>query len=106
MKYRLFALLGIAVVFLGLRDPGKGLRDPVPDGLIVAPSIHCAGCHGYDPTGVALTDADGKDVNVYDDWQVSMMALSSKDPFWRATLNLADLPGLASAVPFMSMRAK
>jgi hypothetical protein len=88
MKYRLTLLCFVVIALLGLRDPGKTRRDPVPEELIVAHSVHCVGCHGYDPTGVALTDADGNDVNIYDDWQVSMMALASKDPFWRATLNL------------------
>jgi len=86
MKFRLLALILIGIGVLGLRDPENPKRDPVPGDLIVAPSIHCEGCHGFDPTGVAMHDEAGNDVNIFDDWQVSMMALSARDPFWRATL--------------------
>jgi hypothetical protein len=58
----------------------------VPASQKVAHSSHCAGCHGFDEAGGALVDAQGKDVNIYDDWQFSMMGLSAHDPFWRATL--------------------
>ncbi|MEO6131076.1 MAG: hypothetical protein ABIQ02_04465, partial [Saprospiraceae bacterium] len=37
-------------------------------------------------SGNALVDAVGRDVNIFDDWQFSMMGLSAHDPFWRATL--------------------
>lgn len=52
----------------------------------VAHSSHCSGCHGVDETGLALVDADGNDVSIFDDWQISMMGLSARDPFWRATM--------------------
>ncbi len=39
-----------------------------------------------DETGQALVDGDGKDVSIFDDWQLSMMGLASRDPFWRATV--------------------
>lgn len=44
----------------------------------------CKGCHGLDPRGIANVDSSGNDINVQDDWAASMMALSSKDPYWRA----------------------
>ena len=47
----------------------------------------CAGCHGYDSTHLANIDADSADVNVYDDWKSTMMALSAKDPLWRAKVS-------------------
>ncbi len=88
MKYAILALIIVSSLFLGLTDPEWPQRDPVPKEQIVAHSIHCAGCHGMDQTGASLVDEDGNDVNMYDDWSVSMMALSAYDPFWRATLNL------------------
>ena len=53
----------------------------------------CAGCHGEDPNHLASIAGqsfpmdpmpDGWDVNVVDDWRSSIMANSTKDPFWRA----------------------
>ena len=53
----------------------------------------CAGCHGEDPNDLAsiagqtfpmVPQPDGWDVNVVDDWRSSIMANSTKDPFWRA----------------------
>lgn len=53
----------------------------------------CAGCHGEDPNSLASIPGqvfpmepilDGHDVNVVDDWRSSIMANSTKDPFWRA----------------------
>lgn len=47
----------------------------------------CDHCHGLDPSGLASVDAEGGDVNVVDDWSSSMMALSAKDPYWRAKVS-------------------
>lgn len=47
----------------------------------------CAGCHGHDPSGFAMTTPDGTDVNVVDDWRSSMMANSARDPFWQAKVS-------------------
>lgn len=53
----------------------------------------CAGCHGEDPNHLASLAGqtfpmtpmpDAWDVNVVDDWRSSIMANSTKDPFWRA----------------------
>lgn len=47
----------------------------------------CDNCHASDPNGVALVDANGHDINMVDDWRTTMMALSAKDPFWRAQVS-------------------
>ncbi len=90
IKYSILLLLGITVILLGLTSPVSTFfdprRDPVPDVQIVAHSSHCAGCHGLDKTGQSLVDMAGNDVNIHDDWQISMMGLSAHDPFWRATV--------------------
>lgn len=88
MKYAICALILTFTLLAGLTDPELPKRTPVPAEQIVAHSSHCAGCHGFDPTQAALTDADGNDVNMYDDWRISMMGLAAHDPFWRATLTL------------------
>jgi hypothetical protein len=58
----------------------------VPLSQKVAHSSHCSGCHGVDEEGLAMVDKNGNDVSIFDDWQISMMGFSSRDPFWRATL--------------------
>ncbi|MBK6542440.1 MAG: hypothetical protein IPG10_14395 [Flavobacteriales bacterium] len=46
----------------------------------------CAGCHGHDQDTLASIDAQGRDVNVADDWRSSMMGNSARDPFFRAKM--------------------
>lgn len=87
IKYGVLVLLGVTVLILGLTSPVfDPRRDPVPEVQKVAHSSHCAGCHGRDETGMSLVDGNGNDVNIHDDWQISMMGLSAHDPFWRATV--------------------
>lgn len=60
---------------------------PVDSSLIFPVGSACKGCHGKDPMENAyITDA-GEDVNLYDDWQTSLMANAAKDPFWRAKVS-------------------
>jgi hypothetical protein len=44
----------------------------------------CAGCHGVDPNGIANLDSEDNNVSPAENWRATMMANSSKDPFWRA----------------------
>jgi len=62
-------------------------RGPIEAGEYFLHSFNCKGCHGFDSTGYANVDANGFDVNLVDDWSTSMMALSAKDPFWRAKVS-------------------
>lgn len=103
IKFGFVLLISISILFLGWTLPDTFLdptRGPVPDSQKVAHSSHCAGCHGYDETGLALVDNDGHDVSIYDDWQVSMMGLSAYDPFWRATIahEVSQYPTAKSAI--------
>lgn len=89
IKSGLVGSLILTIILLGLKlpdTPPKHYRDLVPASQKVAHSSHCSGCHCFDDTGMALIDASGNDVNIMDDWQISMMGLSAHDPFWRATL--------------------
>ncbi len=63
----------------------------LPNGYnsIFAASGACETCHG--PSSIAMQDADRNDVSVVTDWQSTMMALSAKDPFWRAQVSLETL---------------
>jgi hypothetical protein len=89
IKIAVFFSLAASIILIGLTSPvspfGPG-RNPVPQTQKVAHSSHCSGCHGVDETGLSLVDHDGNDVSIFDDWQISMMGLSARDPFWRATM--------------------
>lgn len=88
-KFSLLIIICTSVVLVGLTMPDSlfdPVRGPVPGTQKVAHSSHCSGCHGVDETGQALVDKAGNDVSIFDDWQISMMGLASRDPFWRATL--------------------
>lgn len=64
------------------------MMEPIQDGEYFLGSSACKGCHGRDVLqGTANIDANGNDVNLYDDWQATMMALSAKDPLWRAKVS-------------------
>ncbi len=54
---------------------------------IFLPNTSCKGCHGFDPQGIAMVDVQGNDVNLYDDWETSMMGLSGVDPLWKAKVH-------------------
>lgn len=50
-------------------------------------SKDCALCHSNSDRATAMRDAKDRPVAPYDLWQASMMANSSRDPFWRAVLS-------------------
>lgn len=58
-------------------------RDINPNDLFL-PALRCKGCHGPDPMGIANVTLDGVDINLFDDWEASMMGLAAHDPLWRA----------------------
>ena len=62
-------------------------RNPIDSDQYFLGSIRCKGCHGFDTLHQANIDANGVDINLYDDWESSMMANSAKDPFWRAKVS-------------------
>ena len=73
------------------RDVLGGLPDTINS--LFYGSGKCSGCHGVDPNNLASIAGqtfpmepmpEGWDVNVVDDWRSSIMANSTKDPFWRA----------------------
>lgn len=57
---------------------------PIDSNILFPTAKVCGGCHGYDPNQNALVTSWGEDVNFYDSWRSTMMALSARDPFWRA----------------------
>ena len=60
---------------------------PIGEGDYFLTAAHCKSCHGYDSLQYANVDSLGVDINLFDDWKSTMMANSSKDPFWRAKVS-------------------
>ncbi|MCD6066439.1 MAG: Por secretion system C-terminal sorting protein [Bacteroidetes bacterium] len=63
------------------------LRNPIDTGQYFLHSSECKTCHGFDTLHYANIDANGVSVNVYDDWESTMMANSATDPLWRAKVS-------------------
>lgn len=61
---------------------GGNLPDGTSDMFIG--SGKCAGCHGIDPMEIANVLSTGENVSPAENWRATLMANSSKDPFWRA----------------------
>ncbi|MEQ8767039.1 MAG: multiheme c-type cytochrome [Planctomycetota bacterium] len=47
-------------------------------------AVVCSSCHSASEASVAMRDRQGRSVAPYDLWQSTMMANSTRDPFWRA----------------------
>jgi hypothetical protein len=62
-------------------------RPPLDSGEYFSLPQNCKGCHGYDSLGLANIDGSGMDINLFDDWETSMMGLSAHDPLWRAKVS-------------------
>ena len=63
------------------------MRNPIDSGEFFIGYKLCAGCHGYDSLFIGNITADSQDVNVFDDWRSTMMALSARDPLWQAKVH-------------------
>lgn len=63
------------------------LMSPIDSDQYFLGSTRCKGCHGYDPLNQGSTTSSGVDVNLYDDWETSMMANAAIDPLWRAKVS-------------------
>ncbi|MFL5754379.1 MAG: T9SS type A sorting domain-containing protein [Bacteroidia bacterium] len=63
------------------------LQVPIDSNEYFLHSENCRTCHGHDTVGYANVDQSGNDVNLFDDWQSTMMANSAKDPLWRAKVS-------------------
>ena len=63
------------------------VHSPLVPGEWYMTSASCRGCHGHDTLGLANINENGEDVNLFSHWESSMMALSAKDPLWRAKVS-------------------
>lgn len=87
--------------------PGFDLPDM--ENTLFATSGTCEMCHGAGSLGPltnANTDPDGNDISPVSLWQATMMANSSKDPFWQAKVSHEKLvnPSLSGAIEETCLR--
>ncbi len=70
---------------------------------IFLPASRCKGCHGRDPQGLANVTLDGVDINLFDDWETSMMGLAGVDPLWKAKVRQEVLTNPAHAIELQNL---
>jgi cytochrome c551/c552 len=76
-------LLAVAVVPAVLRGQTKtenAKGDRVPPGTVFRTSERCVACHN------GLTTKDGEDISIGFQWRASIMANSSRDPYWQGSV--------------------
>ena len=71
-----------------------GSTPPAHAGISFATSDNCVACHN------GLTAPTGEDVSIGIAWRASMMANSSRDPYWQASVRreILDHPGAQAAI--------
>src|SRR5690348_12468423 len=74
-----FALL-IPVLLIGLQSPARASDRTKKAHVTFQTSDRCVACHN------GLTTASGTDVSIGFDWRASIMANSSRDPYWQASV--------------------
>lgn len=75
------------------------VQTPLVPGEWYLTSASCRGCHGIDSMGQSNIDEDGNDVNLVSHWESTMMALSAKDPLWKAKVSQEILTNPGHAGP-------
>lgn len=78
-------VLGLAVALAPLLVSGEtktenAKGDKVPPGTVFLTSDRCQACHN------GLKTKSGEDVSIGYDWRASIMANSSRDPYWQASV--------------------
>jgi len=76
-------LLGLMVAPAVLRGQSKtenAKGDKVPPGTVFRTSDRCVACHN------GLTTKDGEEISIGFQWRASIMANSSRDPYWQGSV--------------------
>jgi hypothetical protein len=86
-------LTGLAVGLSRAAEPAPSTRAPV-DHTLFTTSVHCIACHSkvYAP--------NGEDISIGYQWRASIMANSSRDPYWQAGIRreIMDHPTAKAAI--------
>jgi hypothetical protein len=70
----------LTVLLISLPKPGQGAERANGHGPAFQTSDRCIACHN------GLTTPSGRDVSIGFDWRASVMANSSRDPYWQASV--------------------
>lgn len=100
MRRLLFSVAGIWLLSVFVlaapqsREKGSKPGSPHAPSTLFQPSDDCLACHNN------LRTASGEDVSIGADWRATMMANSSRDPYWQASVRreVADHTSARSAI--------
>lgn len=70
----------ILIVLAVATQPGQGAQPRTKAGIAFQTSDRCMACHN------GLTTPSGEDVSIGVNWRASIMANSSRDPYWQASV--------------------
>jgi hypothetical protein len=75
-----FAVVGIPLILRGQTPTENAKGDKTPHGPVFRTSDRCVACHN------GLTTSLGEDVSIGFEWRASIMANSSRDPYWQGSV--------------------
>jgi hypothetical protein len=74
------AVAGIPLILRGQTPTENAKGDKTPHGPVFRTSDRCVACHN------GLTTSSGEDVSIGLEWRASIMANSSRDPYWQGSV--------------------
>jgi hypothetical protein len=74
------AVVGIPLILRGQTPTENAKGDKTPHGSVFRTSDRCVACHN------GLTTSSGEDVSIGLEWRASIMANSSRDPYWQGSV--------------------
>jgi len=74
------AVIGIPAMLRGKSQTENREGDKTPPGTFFRTSERCAACHN------GLTTTSGEDISIGFEWRASIMANSSRDPYWQGSV--------------------
>ncbi|MDQ1387204.1 MAG: hypothetical protein QOF56_658 [Acidobacteriaceae bacterium] len=74
------AVAGIPLILRGQTPTENAKGDKTPHGSVFRTSDRCVACHN------GLTTSSGEDVSIGLEWRASIMANSSRDPYWQGSV--------------------
>ncbi|MDQ1404499.1 MAG: hypothetical protein QOG55_128 [Acidobacteriaceae bacterium] len=74
------AVVGIPLILRGQTPTENAKGDKTPHGPVFRTSDRCVACHN------GLTTSSGEDVSIGLEWRASIMANSSRDPYWQGSV--------------------
>lgn len=102
MRQAAESVFTIVLLMLLITPAGLFAQDlPMTEGNAFTASGRCERCHAPGPPNLeALRSPTGEDISPVSQWRSTMMANSSKDPYWQAkvTAEVAEMPALQALI--------